>query len=106
MTSALRSRMAAWRADIADRVAARPAAQTDLLGTVYAIPDPFATFEQWQRWVHADIAEMTDAQLRREYKRANDRLAYEDTPGEWLIARVARLRAEGDLRRQGGGHQR
>jgi len=104
MTTA--SRIEAWRADIAERVADN-ADQRGLaavvLDVIYPVLGPVAdmTYEQLMRWNHRDIAEMTDAQLRREYKRAADRLAYEDTPSDWLVKRVPKLRAEGERRRQG-----
>lgn len=109
MTSAadrLASRKAAWRADIADRLANRPAAsaQADPLASVYSIPNPMDTLEQWERWEHRDLATMDYAALRGEYDRLRLRLQMDRNPHAWLLERLGVVKAAGErAKRQAAG---
>lgn len=54
---------------------------------VYSIPNPLNSLEEWQRFVHNDLADMTIEELRREYDRVDFCILFDDSPHPWLIQR-------------------
>jgi hypothetical protein len=92
------SRIEAWRADIAERLANRPAASAhvDPLAPVYSIPNAMDTLEQWERWEHRDLASMDYAALRGEYDRIRLRLQLDSNPHPWLIERLQVVKDAGE----------
>lgn len=65
------------------------------------LPDPFASHQQAQRYINADLARLDAFRLWQELHRAELRLILEDSPCEWLKRRHAACRAE-TTRRAGG----
>jgi hypothetical protein len=63
-----------------------------MLAVLYPIPDPLSSEEDCQRFQHYDLAEMTRAELTREYARLTWRLLFDDTPHNWLVEREDRLK--------------
>lgn len=60
---------------------------------VYPIPNPLNSEEDWLRFTHQDLNNMTKAELRREYYLVEWCLNVEDKPNSWLAQREERLRA-------------
>jgi hypothetical protein len=65
------------------------------------LPDPFASHEEAQRYINADLPQLDAFRLWQELHRAELRLILEDNPCEWLKRRHAACRAE-TTRRAGG----
>jgi hypothetical protein len=61
-------------------------------------PDPTRTREELDRYVHADVAGLPDGELARERWILTMAVTRQDTPDPWMVARLARLRAEGRRR--------
>ncbi|MBC7223440.1 MAG: hypothetical protein H5T59_04060 [Anaerolineae bacterium] len=67
------------------------------------VPNPCRSYEQWERWTHRDIAELSAERLAQEAARIAQVLAWLDRRNpdrEWLEERLRRLR--GELARRGG----
>lgn len=60
---------------------------------VYPIPNPLNSEEDWLRFTHQDLNNMTKAELRREYYLVELCLNVEDKPHSWLVQREVRLKA-------------
>ena len=63
--------------------------QKTFLRILYEVP---AGLPAGERYFHADIPQMTGAQLRRELDRALQRLLLDQRPHAWLLERIDRLR--------------
>ena len=66
------------------------------LDAIYPMPRPLATIEEHDRWRHADLPDLTNAQLLREARLAEHRADLDPEPARvaWLRERVAAVRAE------------
>lgn len=61
------------------------------------LPEPLASFDDWKRFVHEDLDELSPAERRWEalrLKAAAARLEYEHVP-PWVFQRLGRLKAAG-----------
>ena len=58
-----------------------------LLDAFCPIPDPYETYEQWVRYHHYDVPEMTPSERRMEMEAVKMRLLIDPTPSEWLTER-------------------
>lgn len=63
---------------------------------VYPIPDPFRSLEEWERWRHLDLPELSTPELLRERARLRLRLTLDDAPDSWCLERLQAI--EGALR--------
>jgi len=59
----------------------------------YRQPNPLTSFEQWQKFIHDDLQNMTRALLRREHARLKLRLLYDEKPASWFIERFEKIGA-------------
>jgi hypothetical protein len=60
----------------------------DALERICPMPAPMRTSEDWERFHHMDLNQMTRGQLRLEEDRTRLRLTMEDHPDEWFLVRV------------------
>jgi hypothetical protein len=60
---------------------------------LYPDPAPCASFEEFSRSIHADVATMDAAQLNRELGLARLRALADDEPSDWLRQRLGELEA-------------
>jgi hypothetical protein len=71
------------------------------LDWLYRVPDPYETFEDWQRHQHADLATLSPWALENERIKLRLRLAFDPSPSDWLYERLERVRrAAGALKRR------
>jgi hypothetical protein len=56
-------------------------------------PEPFDTYEGWERLQHRDLALLDRETLLRELGLAKLRLLLDPSPSDWLHERVARLKS-------------
>ena len=63
-----------------------------LLGWIYPTPDPLHSEEELLQFTHQDLANMTKAELNREWDRVKWCLLFDGNPYDWLIQREERLR--------------
>ena len=60
----------------------------EILEGLYPIPQPLDSYEDWERYHHLDLDDLSLAQLRLELDRARFRLMLDDSPSEWHLERV------------------
>lgn len=65
--------------------------RAELAALIYPVPQPYDSAEQHVRYVHADLADRTRAELLRERERIRLRLVLDDAPPAWVLERLARL---------------
>jgi len=65
------------------------------------IPDPLASYEQWERLHHKDVTGLTDRALWREKRQIETVLAWAERPAAWLAERYRVLSAEESRRKRG-----
>lgn len=63
------------------------------IAAVYPIPNPLRCEEEYFRYIHQDLADMTMVELHREFDRVAWCLLFDDKPHPWLAQREERLRA-------------
>ncbi|WP_447969898.1 hypothetical protein [Nitrospira sp. M1] len=62
------------------------------------MPDPFDTQEEWLRFHHDDLAEMTTTQLREEKERIKIRMLYGTKAPSWFSGRLEAIEREMNAR--------
>jgi hypothetical protein len=60
----------------------------EILEELYPNPQPLDSHEDWERYVHLDLADLSLAERLVELDRARIRLTYDDSPSDWLLGRV------------------
>ena len=60
---------------------------------MYPDPQPLESVEEWSRSTHADIPQLSLAELHRELALARVRAAFDDEPSLWLRERLHELEA-------------
>lgn len=58
------------------------------LDWLYPLPDPFNTFEEYEKENHLDIQFLSLSSLKAERARVKMRLLYDQNPPAWLIERL------------------
>lgn len=58
---------------------------------LYVAPNPLESLEQYQRFIHVDLKEMTKPVLKRELSKVRLRLLYDDNPPGWILKRLEKL---------------
>lgn len=66
---------------------------TDLIAAIYPLPNPLESYEDWRRFTHQDLDDMTHTQLNREYELVRCRRLLDDPPHHWFTDRLERVRA-------------
>lgn len=79
----------------------RPRCPSRILDLLYALPDQFVSYEDWQRLQHLDLPSMTPEARESERVRVILRLAYDRDPAPWLRDRLRRLGGARGARRGG-----
>jgi hypothetical protein len=69
------------------------------LDAIYAVPNPFDSCEQWERYQHGDLSRLTRAELEVERARCRLRVLLDGAPDPWLFERLRRLGEVGDRAR-------
>ena len=64
----------------------------ELCECIYAVPNPFDTLEQRERFEHRDLARMTLPELQRERDRVRLRLTLDDGAPAWILQRHTRIK--------------
>ena len=63
------------------------------LDFLYARPNPFTSYEEWEKYSHSDLQNMTRALLKREHARLKLRLLYDERPAAWFLERLEKIGA-------------
>lgn len=58
----------------------------------YPTPNPYRTLEEYFKFTHQDLRNLSIAELKTELVRVRDRLANDPRPPEWLLTRLSTLR--------------
>jgi len=93
--------MTAPAALMADRAKAAEI-RASLSAAILPLPDPLRSDREALRAAHADLCELSDAELWRERERCRMRLALDDEADAWVTERLARVRSEEVRRRRDG----
>jgi hypothetical protein len=64
---------------------------TYVLDRIYPVPRRYDTLEDDERYEHRDLAHLSRAELLREQFRMQIRLALDNRPCAWLLARPGRI---------------
>jgi len=62
------------------------------LDAIYAVPEPLASLDQFERFHHRDLPRLARSEVLRGLERLRLRLLLDDTPDPWLFGRLEELR--------------
>lgn len=61
------------------------------LNFFYKQPNSLSSYEEWKKFTHKDLQNMTLALLKRERSRLKLRLLYDEEPSDWFLQRLDRI---------------